>query len=211
MFGCLIVLGGTAATADPLNAYVGGAVGRSNEVLNVSPLRGPPLKLGLESTGWVLIVGIRPILWFGAEIEYADFGTPSQTYMGSSTLGTRTDMHGAAVSGYGLFYLPLSTSRFGLYAKAGYAGLHSTAEIKTVGPGMTCASDSPNCTTQFYLDQHESRFAYGAGARFNFGHLGLRAEFERISASKGDPSLVSLGLLWNFHVAPTRESTVLQH
>jgi hypothetical protein len=40
--------------------------------------------------------------------------------------------------------------------------------------------------------------AYGAGLQGKFGQFALRAEYERINASGGDPALSSVGILWRF-------------
>lgn len=43
-----------------------------------------------------------------------------------------------------------------------------------------------------------TNFAYGAGDQGKIGSLAIRAEYERISASGGNPDIVSLGVTWTF-------------
>jgi hypothetical protein len=67
----------------------------------------------------------------------------------------------------------------------------------TVQPnGVTCSNSSLSCL--FDTDHTDTRFAYGGGAQVKFGRLGIRAEYERISASGSDPSFLSLGANWTF-------------
>jgi len=41
-----------------------------------------------------------------------------------------------------------------------------------------------------------TRVAYGAGAQVTIAQFALRAEYERISASDGNPDLLSLSIIW---------------
>ncbi len=51
---------------------------------------------------------------------------------------------------------------------------------------------------QFHRDRSSARLAYGAGAQMTLGRFAIRAEYERINASEGDPDLLSLGLTLSF-------------
>jgi len=51
---------------------------------------------------------------------------------------------------------------------------------------------------QFHRDRSGARLAYGAGAQMTLGRFAIRAEYERINASEGDPDLLSLGLTLSF-------------
>jgi hypothetical protein len=41
-------------------------------------------------------------------------------------------------------------------------------------------------------------FAGGAGAQFKMGSFAVRGEYERFSAAGGNPSLLSVGVIWKF-------------
>jgi hypothetical protein len=47
-------------------------------------------------------------------------------------------------------------------------------------------------------DQTGAHFAYGAGMQARLSKIGIRLEYERISAAAGNPDLLSVGLTWNF-------------
>jgi hypothetical protein len=51
---------------------------------------------------------------------------------------------------------------------------------------------------QFHRDRSSARLAYGARAQMTLGRFAIRAEYERINASEGDPDLLSLGLTLSF-------------
>ena len=44
-------------------------------------------------------------------------------------------------------------------------------------------------------DQSSTNFAFGVGAQARLGAFAVRAEYERISASGGDPDLLSVGIV----------------
>jgi hypothetical protein len=56
--------------------------------------------------------------------------------------------------------------------------------------GATCASTR----WVFNISNSSTNFAYGAGVQGKIGSLAIRAEYERISASGGNPDIVSLGV-----------------
>lgn len=48
----------------------------------------------------------------------------------------------------------------------------------------------------FHRGHTLTRVAYGAGAQVTIAQFALRAEYERISASDGNPDLLSLSIIW---------------
>jgi Outer membrane protein beta-barrel domain len=204
-------LGATTAGAtdfNPLGFYVGGAVGRSdvraNEVAGFGAPQGTsgsPLGFEERRTGWKLVVGMRPISVLGAELAYVDFGHPAALHncCGNTTgLRTQIDAHPKAFALSGLAYLPLPLPLVDLYAKAGIARLKNEVNAEEV-----CFFNLGGCPPtpafgRFALNETSARFAYGAGMQVRVSPFLLRLEYERISASGGDPDLMSIGLAWAF-------------
>ncbi len=185
----------SAALADdalsPLGLYLGGAFGRANVRVD-SSTTGSLFDLDEHHAGWKAMLGVRPVSGFGAELEYIDFGHPQSTIA-----GVRTD---ARARGAGLFavgYLPIPV--VDVFGKAGVARLQTIVKgaSETVQPtGEVCSNSSLSCL--FDSDHTDTRFAYGGGVQVKISRLAVRAEYERISARGGDPSLLSVGATWTF-------------
>jgi hypothetical protein len=180
----LIVVGACLASpllavADPLGAYAGASVGQST-------VKADPLEFSKHDWGWKVLVGIRPLALLGAEIAYVDFGHPS--YSQGVAGGLNASVRASSAEALGLVYLPLPVPLLDVYGKGGVARLNYRA------------SSSNGCLAcnLFNADHTETRAAYGAGAQLKFDRLAARVDYERISASTGDPSLLSVGLTWTF-------------
>jgi opacity protein-like surface antigen len=195
-----------ASAADPLGLYVGGAVGhstvRADQVVFVERYYGTalngPVSFSKSTTGWKVVAGLRPISLMGAEFAYIDFGNPtvSHTPRGAG-LGYHADMRAKATAAFDVLYAPIPVPLLDVYVKAGLARLQTTVNATAlVGcfPPLACAVYGG----EFHRDRTETGFAYGAGVQVKVSALGIRAEYERISASGGDPDLLSLGIIWTF-------------
>jgi len=68
---------------------------------------------------WKALLGIRPVSLIGAQLQYVDFGDPSDSY--------GSDVHQEAGTVYGVLYAPILVPLFDVYAKAGLAWLRSHA------------------------------------------------------------------------------------
>jgi hypothetical protein len=195
--------------ADPLGLYVGAAAGRAtiraDGMQFVANLAGETLSdsvsISKNDTGWKVMLGVRPISLIGAELEYIDFGHPTTSYSAVYSGGAsyRADLRATAPSAFGVLYAPIPVPAFDLYGKVGVSSLHST--VNATG-GLFCIF--PNycpavSATDLHRDQTETRLAYGAGVQVKLARFGIRAEYERISANTGDPSLMSLGIIWRFY------------
>jgi opacity protein-like surface antigen len=186
-----------AEAEDPLGLYVGAGAGqatiRANGLLLVDMTLFPlgPVSISKNDTGWKIVLGVRPISLIGAELEYIDFG---HTTLSSevSGVGFGADLRATAHSAFGVLYAPIPVPAFDLYGKVGMSSLHSTVNAKAgcVIPDVCAVADR---------DRTDTRLAYGAGLQAKLARIALRAEYERISASTGDPSLMSLGLIWTFY------------
>ncbi|HEX9138203.1 MAG TPA: porin family protein [Steroidobacteraceae bacterium] len=188
----LMLAAQTARADDPLGFYLGGAIGQSNVRLDQS-VSATATSFDEHHSGWKAIVGVRPISVVGAEMEYIDFGKPTTT---STSAGgtTQTEAQSKAAALFGMVYLPLPVPFLDIFGKAGYARLQTTADVV----GVQCVAGTPGCGTLFALNRTDTRLAYGAGAQIKVATIAIRAEYERIHASTGDPDMLSLGLTWGF-------------
>jgi opacity protein-like surface antigen len=173
-----------AHAEDLLGLYVGGAAGQS-QVKATAPY---VPNFHENHSAFKFMVGIRPISLVGVEIAYNDFGHPNRQ---NGFLATDVTMKGE--SAFGVLYLPVPI--VDIFLKAGLARIDSTATTNIVCPaGQGCvalASPAPERRTNV-------GFAGGAGAQFKIGSLAVRGEYERFNAAGGNPSLLSVGVIWKF-------------
>ena len=199
LIGVALALAGTgsAAFADtidavaPLGMYLGGSIGRANVRVD-SQTTGSLFDFDEHATGWKAMLGIRPVSAFGVELEYIDFGDP-ETTIG----GVRRDARARAGGLFAVGYLPIPV--VDVFGKAGIARLQTITKgsLATVqSSGQVCSNSSLSCLVD--NDHTDNRFAYGGGVQVKLARLGIRAEYERISASGGDPSLLSVGAIYTF-------------
>jgi opacity protein-like surface antigen len=192
---------GTAfAAPHPLGLYVGGSLGAS-QIQSFAPSAGSPsFLLDKNTTGWKVLVGIRPTHALGLELNYIDFGT---AHLGPIGELYHANAYNTAVAGFLVGYFPLPFKRFDLFGKLGAAELRSHGDSIGNYPN-TCISNpvtqtcDPVGVASASETHDKSALAYGVGAQWRFGSLGVRAEYERIHNSQNEPDLLSLGLTWRF-------------
>jgi hypothetical protein len=191
----LVLLAHPSANAfadEPLGLYVGGAVGQShletNATQTFADITSATQTEGIDKrpVAFKVMVGIRPISLFGAEIEYVDFGESSGMLFGNPA---NVSMKGAAA--FGVLYLPVPV--VDVFLKAGLARLADTANGSICSP---CACDI--CRDYFRLDRTNTSGAGGVGLQYRFGSLAVRGEYERFNAAGGSPSVLSAGVTWAF-------------
>lgn len=186
--------------------YVGAGVGQSTVrvdqvpvVVGVSPVSGS-FALSKKDTAWKFVGGLRPMSFIGAELEYLDFGSPTASHVPArSGLGYTIHTRSRAVAAFGVLYAAIPVPLLDVFGKVGLARLHSTSSgTEYLVPALGCPS--PLCQSQatFNRVRADTRLAYGAGVQVKGSSLAIRGEYERISASTGDPSLLSIGLTWKF-------------
>jgi outer membrane protein with beta-barrel domain len=113
-------------------------------------------------------------------------------------LGTLNDhSKQRATTLFGVGYLPLPGPFLDIYGKLGVARLHTNTQVSYT-PAFCPAGFDCNVATTVGQEQSTTDLAYGVGAQARFGSVGIRIEYERISASGGNPDLFSLGVSWNF-------------
>jgi len=161
--------------ADLLGLYAGGAIGQSR--VEASSQGYTPDSFKENHSAFKALVGIRPLPFLGAEVDYIDFGHPRGTLNGQQA---NASLKGAAA--FGILYLPVPV--VDVYAKAGVARLESSL--------------SSLASSGFHLDRTDVHFAAGAGVQYKFNALAIRTEYEYFTSAGEHPNLLSLGLTWTF-------------
>lgn len=176
-------------------AAVGGSVSRSEDN---AAFTHQDLKFNQDTAAWEGFIGARPLPLLGVELAYIDFGSASGPAPRTPFFGYFKDnskQNATTLTGVG--YLPLAIPFLELYGKLGVARLHSETQASYLPPSCPIRV---NCTVPYTVHQSQSStdVAYGGGAQTRVGRLGIRAEYERISASARNSDLLALGVFWNF-------------
>jgi hypothetical protein len=187
----------SAQAADPFGFHVGGGVvratmkGTTPEERSGSTVYQPEGHFEANDTSWKALVGIRPVPWLGAELQYADLGSSSEGRVRPVHLEQR------AIGAFALLYAPIPLPAVELYAKAGYARMDGRLSSPVV-PGIACLAVVPNvwpCWSGIDRDLDGDALAAGAGAQLTLGSWAIRGEYERYSLSGPDPRSWSLTLM----------------
>ena len=194
---------GSAYAADPLGFYVGAGIAHS-QVRNDVQFVGASGSVGLSggATGWKAILGIRPLSVIGAEAEYLDFGSASGSANIPATVTTgglnaTGNSHPKAPAVFAMGYLPIPLPYLDIFAKAGVAELKSSLNASAQATCPINLPCIPILIPPYSASSSDTRFAYGAGVQVKLASLAVRAEYERIHSSRGDPALLSLALTWS--------------
>ena len=180
----------TAASADDLlGLYVGAGVGQSQ-------LKQDFWQVNAHTTGWKLVAGWRPLSFIGAEIDYADLGSKTVNYFGTTGY-TQVYTKARATSAYAVGYLPVPAPWLSLYVKGGATRVTADTHGSST-PGGCPAGSSPCGPNYFTTDSTSTKLAWGAGAEFKFGLPGVRVEYERLNGPQGDNALLSVAATLNF-------------
>jgi len=189
-----------AVPGKSLGFYVGAEFGSGKSSTYIPTWEGS-VPVDNSAAGWSVFTGLRPNRYFGAELSYTDFGTLHRNNLdaGMGSVIYKAEANRSAYGGYAVGYLPVIPNRWDLFAKVGYAGLvtstHSLGNYLNV---YVDGSAAPIGTASFSSRQQASGFAFGFGSQYRFGALGVRAQYQGVTASGATPSLVSLGAFWNF-------------
>jgi hypothetical protein len=191
--------------------YAGGAIGQSSEeISNVERIPGGFLHD--HPVGGKLLIGARPRIHIGGEIELIDFG---RGHFGPYGDVATASTHDLAAAAFIVGYLPLANRQFDLFAKIGGAVYRSSYAISGDFSNTCIVNTNTGICTP--LSQFPSSgtatatgFAYGVGIQFHFGHYAIRGEYERIAspaASENPPpnttrasglGLASFGVTYGF-------------
>lgn len=183
-----------------LGFYAGAGVGESTVRSDTGFDPYYPTDSHPHHTAYKVLAGIRPIPFVGAEAEYIDFGHPSSSdgYYNSYGNGYNADSHPKAGVLSAVGYLPLPF--IDVFAKAGVARLETNLNTYSVGV-CTAIDAGAGCGAPVLSGLHarETKAAYGAGVQAHFfGSLAVRAEYERINSSFGDPDAFMISGMWTF-------------
>jgi hypothetical protein len=161
---------GPVAYADS-GFYIGGSLGDAD--VEVSDFGFDDNDSAWKAFGGYIVD--MPVVDFGVEAGYVDFGAPSQTILDETI-----ELDVNAISAFGM--VGIDYGLFGVFAKAGVVSWD--ADISIAGlPGSESGSDS----------------AYGLGFRLTFSSAEVRAEYERFDIADVDTlDMLSLGVLWRF-------------
>lgn len=201
--GCCLSLSvhSLRAQESPLGLYVGAGAGTATLRQDAVPYGF--FGLSRDDIGWDVFIGVRPLPYLGAEIGYTDFGSVHQsTYRpigGTFTSEVLGNASAHAPTAFAVGYLPLGLPWLDVYGKAGIARLYKSWNFVPLSP--VCAPNVPclvDTSIPYTGSTTEWNFAWGAGTEWKFDALALRLEYERVSASDGDPDLLSVGVSWAF-------------
>ena len=180
---------------NPAGLYFGAGVGESTIRSDDAPY-GLPAYYNDHQTAWKGIIGVRPISFVGAEVEYIDFGQPgNRNYNDAAVYGY--DSHPTATILFAVGYLPIPLPYIDIFGKAGVARLKLTTNdyaLESCG-----AFETPCYVITGRSNVTQTKFAYGAGvsSKLPFGFT-VRAEYERIASPYGDPDAFTVSALWTF-------------
>ncbi len=199
---------GAARAADPFGFYVGAGGGHSEVRSDLDfSVFGPALPgrfdVSRSTTGWKAMLGLKPLPLIGAEAGYLDFGSidgsksiPATVTSGGLDASAHVSARAPAL--FALLYLPIPVPMLDVFLKGGAAELrariNATAQA-TCPLNLPCI---PVIIPPYSASSNSTRVAYGAGVQLKLRSLGVRAEYERIHASHGDPDLASVSLIYGF-------------
>lgn len=166
------MLGASAASAAE-GFYVGGGILQSRfDSSNFSVE-----DIDNDDISWKILAGFRLTPNFAIEGAYSRFGESTAP---SVAVGGPFEARANGFSAFGVGIWPVGP--VDLFVKAGAARIDAKGNVGAV----------------FFRDK-EVEFAYGAGAQFNMGALGLRAEYEKFDTDViGDLDIISLNLVFTF-------------
>jgi len=192
------------AATNLFNMYVGAAYARSNlraRDSNPNPFSGsgPLNSFDRSDSGYQLSLGARGLDLLGAEVDYFDLGSGdvSNAYAGSyAGHVSNASLAQKGEAAFAMLYLPVPI--VDIYLKAGVDRINSDLSAMFVEQLVPCSNGACATTEPLGLHKTTTGLALGAGAQWQFGNWGLRAEYERFTAYGGHPDLVSLGVVWTF-------------
>jgi hypothetical protein len=130
-----------------------------------------------DAISWKILAGYKFTPTFGIEAGYIDFGKSDAP---SLAVGGPFKAEAEAFSLFGTGSWPVGP--VDLFVKVGAARVDADGNVGAV-----------------LFENKETEFAYGAGAQFNMGPLGIRAEYEKFDTDViGDLDVISLSAVFTF-------------
>lgn len=193
----------TAAQADDLlGLYVGAAYGQAHIKAQLGGLipgsTGPISDFDQTHNAYQAMIGIRPLSFVGAEIDYMDFGQQSVIGLGDQVPGlggeavTAEQASQKGEAAYALLYLPVPI--IDVYVKGGLSRITTDATVTHTVQNSICIGS--NCEGVSVGSITSTSFAYGAGVQWKLGQWAVRGEYERFDAAGAHPSLLSIGMTY---------------
>lgn len=198
------------AAGNILHFYTGAGIGIGTPRHRFSnPNDFLPRSVSGQEFGWDALVGIRPIRWVGAEVQYMDFG---HTHLGPSYpigyplppvssygfFGANGHTYAAGAFAVGYLPFPLGRPWLDLFAKVGESRLW--VSYSYYYPSLTGSCTSAGVCSPAEVagtaNTSEIDFSYGGGIQVHFGIFAVRAEYEAVDSQYRSPSLFSVGLVW---------------
>jgi opacity protein-like surface antigen len=136
---------------------------------------------------WKVQLGYRFTPYFALEGDYMNFGTSSDTFVGTGSNGNY-NLHMSGFAPYGVLTLPIGPVE--LYGKAGWLYYNSDLRVNLNAPG-----------TQLLESSHShSDFTWGGGLGVTVArHVNVSAEYDRIKVVNApDSNALWLNVAWRF-------------
>jgi OOP family OmpA-OmpF porin len=167
--------------------YAGAGVGTAKiEFDEFEVIDGFDFKFDADDTAFKVFGGYNFNPYFALEVAYFDGGNPEETLFSAPGFKGTIDVGATGLIASALGRVPLGEV-FSVYGKLGFASYD--AEIKGRVNGDVSSE----------AEASDEDVAYGVGAAFNIGSsFELRAEYEAISISDGDFTLMSVNGLFKF-------------
>ena len=176
----MMLLSTTVMAGSESGIYIGGSLGQAAVKAKGQTPDGSDFDFNENDSGYKIFAGynfgIIPLIDLAVEGSYVDFGSPN----GTLSDGTKIEYKLAGWDAFGL--AALTFGPFGVFGKAGLVSWDSDFNIDNFS-GSDSGSDP----------------AYGIGAKFQIGSIGIRAEYEYFDMSEfNDVYLASVGVSWTF-------------
>jgi hypothetical protein len=173
-----LALGLAAPAVADSGPYIGASIGQADTDIDFGDGN-----FSDDASAWKVFGGYNfdvLLVNLAVEAAYVDFGSPS-----GRLAGMPIKVEADAIAGFGVAGLDLGI--FGLFAKAGLASWDAKASAPGLGSGSDSGTDP----------------AYGIGARFTFGSVEIRAEYEYFDidvedTGSSDLAMISVGAAWTF-------------
>ena len=163
-----------ARALEPLGFYVGAGAGTAE----LSTAAGLVTKAGFKNSdsAYKFSVGVRPLsFWFGAELSYADFGSPSGTLNGAAAKASLSGQTAA-----GVLYLPIPIPLVDVYGKLGYTRVNG--RLTAPAQNLSVKLDGTGYTA-------------GAGVQVSLSSWSVRGEYEYVGVNAVRTDLLSISLV----------------
>lgn len=161
--------------------YVGASTGRSFIEADLRGSQSVVIDFDETATAWKAFGGYvvdLPLIDFGIEAGYVDFGTSS-----AGIPGGRVSLDSSGLNLWGIAGADLGP--LGVYGKVGAIAWSLDGRITDI--------------VDQRFDESGTDVAYGVGAKFMLWSLEFRAEYERYEVSQADNlSMLSVGASWVF-------------